>query len=216
MSTITLAEAASKDLLAAHGLEVAAERVVATPEAAAEAALALGLPVVVKLNGDRIAHKTERGLVRLNLRTADEVASAAAELLALARPDDGPVSILVARFLEGNRELIAGVVRDPQLGHAVMLGIGGIAAEALGDVAFRLVPLRRADAEDLIDELQAQKLFGAFRGEPPIDRARLVDALMALSACVVERPEIASIDVNPLKVCDGIPIAVDALVEIDG
>ncbi len=216
MSTITLAEAASKDLLAAHGLEVAAERVVATPEAAAEAALALGLPVVVKLNGDRIAHKTERGLVRLNLRTADEVASAAAELLALARPDDGPVSILVARFLEGNRELIAGVVRDPQLGHAVMLGIGGIAAEALGDVAFRLVPLRRADAEDLIDELQAQKLFGAFRGEPPIDRARLVDALMALSACVVDRPEIASIDVNPLKVCDGIPIAVDALVEIDG
>ena len=96
-----------------------------------------------------------------------------------------------------------------------MLGIGGVAAEALGDVAFRLVPLRRADAEDLIDELHAQKLFGAFRGEPPIDRARLVDALMALSACVVDRPEIASIDVNPLKVCDGIPIAVDALVEID-
>ena len=215
MSTITLAEAASKDLLAAHGLEVAAERVVDTPAEAAEAALALGLPVVVKLNGDRIAHKTERGLVRLNLRTADEVASSASELLALARPDDGPVSILVARFLEGNRELIAGVVRDPQLGHAVMLGIGGVAAEALGDVAFRLVPLRRADAEDLIDELHAQKLFGAFRGEPPIDRARLVDALMALSACVVDRPEIASIDVNPLKVCDGIPIAVDALVEID-
>ena len=215
MSTITLAEAASKDLLAAHGLEVAAERVVTTPEAAADAALDLGLPVVVKLNGDRIAHKTERGLVRLDLRTTDAVAAAAAELLALARPDDGPVSILVARFLEGNRELIAGVVRDPQLGHAVMLGIGGIAAEALGDVAFRLVPLRRADAEDLIDELQAQKLFGAFRGEPPIDRARLVDALMALSTCARERPEIASIDVNPLKVCHGIPIAVDALVEID-
>ena len=215
MSTITMAEAESKVLLAGYGLEVAAERVVPTPEAAVGAALELGLPVVVKLNGDRIAHKTERGLVRLNLRTADQVADAAAELLALARPDDGAVSILVARFLDGNRELIAGVVRDPQLGHTVMLGIGGIAAEAIGDVAFRLVPLRRADAEDLIDELQAQRLLGAFRGEPPVDRDRLVDALMALSACARERPDIASIDVNPLKVCDGIPVAVDALVEID-
>jgi succinyl-CoA synthetase beta subunit len=215
MGTTTMAEADSKDLLASYGLEVAAERVVPTADAAADAALELGLPVVVKLNGDRIAHKTERGLVRLNLRRAEQVRDAAAELLARATPDDGPVSILVARFLEGHRELIAGVVRDPQLGHAVMLGVGGIAAEALGDVSFRLVPLRRADAEDLIGDLKAQALLGPFRGEPAVDRDRLVDVLMALSACAADRPGIASVDVNPLKVCDGVPIAVDALVEVD-
>ncbi len=215
MGTTTMAEAASKELLASYGLDVATERVVPDPEVAVEAAVELGLPVVVKLNGDGIAHKTERGLVRLDLRTLDQVREAAAALLEQARPDDGPVDILVARFLQGHRELIAGVIRDPQLGPAVMLGIGGIAAEALGDVAFRLVPLRRVDAEDLIDDLRAQQLFGPFRGEPRIDRDRLVAALMALSSCAAERPEIASIDVNPLKVCDGVPIAVDALVEVD-
>ncbi|MCU0311824.1 MAG: acetate--CoA ligase family protein [Acidimicrobiales bacterium] len=215
MGTTTMAESDSKELLASYGLEVAAERVVATPDAAVDAAIELGLPVVVKLNGERIAHKTERGLVRLNLRAAEQVREAAAALLSQATPDDGPVSLLVARHLEGHRELIAGVVRDPQLGHAVMLGIGGIAAEALGDVAFRLAPLRRADAEDLIDDLRAQALLGPFRGEPEVDRDRLADALLALSACAIERPDIASIDVNPLKVCAGVPIAVDALVEVD-
>ena len=118
-------------------------------------------------------------------------------------------------MVRGRRELIAGLVRDPQLGPAVMLGIGGIFAEAIADVAFRLVPLSRLDALELIEDLATQKLLGEFRGEPAIDREKLADVLLALSACGEQHPEVVSIDVNPLIVCDGVPIAVDALVEVE-
>ena len=183
MQMVTLAEAQSKQLLGSYGLEIAAERVVATPEDAVAAAREIGLPVVVKLNGDGIAHKTERGLVRLNITTLDAVRDEATSLLAAATPEDGDVDLIVAQLVRGNRELIAGLVRDPQLGPAVMLGVGGVAAEALGDVAFRLVPLTRVDAHELVDDLTAQQLLGEFRGEPAVDRERLADVLLALSAC---------------------------------
>ena len=100
---------------------------------------------MAKLNGDAIAHKTERGLVRLRLGDARSVERAAAELLAAATPDDGDVNVLVAPMISGNRELIAGVVRDPQFGPTVMLGVGGILAEAVADVVFRPAPLDRVD-----------------------------------------------------------------------
>ena len=105
----TLSEAESKALLARHGVPVPAEAVVATPEEAAEAAGAIGFPVVVKLCGQAIAHKTERGLVKLGLRDAAAVTAAAAELLAAARPEDGDVGLLVGAMVSGVRELIAEV-----------------------------------------------------------------------------------------------------------
>jgi acetyl-CoA synthetase (ADP-forming) len=213
-ATRTLSEADSKALLGAHGVPVVPERLVATPDDAADAAGALGLPVVVKLCGDTIAHKTERGLVRLRLGTTGAVHEAAAALLAAATPDDGEVALLVAPMVQGNRELIAGVATDPQFGRAVMLGVGGVLAEALADVAFRLVPLDRLDALDLIDDLATQRLLGPFRGEPAVDRERLVDVLVGLSALAEARPDIVSVDVNPLIVSDGVPLAVDALVEV--
>ncbi len=213
----TLSEAGSKALLAGYGVPFAAERVLATPDEAAAAAAELGFPVVVKLNGDAIAHKTERGLVRLRLGDADAVRAAGAELLARARPDDGEVSLLVAPMVQGGRELIAGVVRDPQFGLAVMLGVGGTLAEALGDVVFRLVPLTRADAAAMIADLRTQPLLGPFRGEAAVDRERLVDVLVGLSAVGEARPDLASVDVNPLIVtAAGVPVAVDALVELGG
>ena len=95
---------------------------------------------MAKLNGDAIAHKTERGLVRLGLADAAAVRQAAGELLAAATPDDGDVAVLVAPMIRGNRELIAGVLRDPQFGPTVMLGVGGILAEAVADVVFRPAP----------------------------------------------------------------------------
>ena len=105
-------------------------------------------------------------------------------------------------------------MRDPQFGPCVMLGVGGVLAEALGDVAFRLVPLTDLDADDLIDDLATQKLLGEFRGEPAVDRAALRATLLGLSRLATERPDVASVDVNPLIVVDGKPVAVDALVEL--
>ena len=211
----TLSESASKSLLRGYGVSIADERIVPTPERAAAAAAELGFPVVVKLNGDAIAHKTERGLVRLKLADAAAVEAAAAELLAKATPEDGQVSLLVAPMIAGNRELIAGVVRDPQFGANVMLGVGGILAEAIADVVFRPIPITRVDAEEMIASLKTQQLLGSFRGEAPVDRDLLVAALLGLSKAAEDRPDVQSIDVNPLIVrADGIPIAVDALVEV--
>jgi len=202
-------------LLARPGVPVPAEAVVATPEEAAEAAGAIGFPVVVKLCGQAIAHKTERGLVKLGLRDAAAVTAAAAELLAAARPEDGDVGLLVGAMVSGVRELIAGFVRDDEFGPCVMLGVGGVLAEAVGDVAFRLAPLRAVDAEELIDELANQALLGPVRGEPPVDRAALAGILLGLAAVAEGDDRIRSIDLNPLIVSDGVPLAVDALIEID-
>jgi acetate---CoA ligase (ADP-forming) subunit beta len=210
----TLSEAASKELLATFGVPFPTERVVSTVVDAVAAADAIGFPVVVKLGGDVIAHKTERGLVRLGLGSPDQVREAAEALLAAATPDDGEVHLLVASMLRATRELIAGLHDDPQFGMTVMLGVGGILAEGVADVSFRLVPITRVDAEDMIDDLELQALLGPFRGEPAIDRAAVADVLLGLSDAAAERADIASADLNPLLVVDGRPVAVDALVEV--
>jgi acyl-CoA synthetase (NDP forming) len=210
----TLPEDESKRLLAGYGIPFAPEIVAEDVAAASAAATEIGFPVVAKLNGEGIAHKTERGLVRLNLSDAEAVETATTELLAGARPEDGEVSVLIAPFLAASRELIAGIHRDPQFGPTVMLGIGGILAEALADVAFRLAPIERVDAADMVDQLRTQALLGEVRGEPAVDRTAVEDILLALSAVAVERDDVASADLNPLLVVDGKPIAVDALVEV--
>jgi acetyl-CoA synthetase (ADP-forming) len=210
----TLSEPDSKALLAGYGVPFAPEERAADPDSVVAAAEAMGLPVVVKLAGDAIAHKTERGLVRLDLTDTAAVHAAATELVASARPEDGAVELLVAPMLSGTRELIAGLHRDPQFGMTVMMGLGGVLAEAVADVALRLVPLTRRDALDLIDDLRTQALLGPFRGEPAVDRNALADVVLALAAAAEDRPEILSADLNPLIVVDGLPIAVDALVEV--
>lgn len=214
-TTRTLPEDESKRVLATYGVPFAPEAVAEDVAAAVAAADDLGYPVAVKLNGEGIAHKTERGLVRLNLADAEAVEVAATELFAAARPEDGTVTVLVAPFLKANRELIAGIHRDPQFGPTVMLGIGGILAEALGDVAFRLAPLERVDAADMVDQLRTQALLGEVRGEPAVDRTAVEDVLLALSAVAVDRADVQSADLNPLLVVDGRPIAVDALLEVE-
>ena len=210
----TLSEAASKELLCRFGVPFPAEQVVATADGAFAAADALGYPVVVKLGGDAIAHKTERGLVRLGLGSAEQVRDAAVELLAAATPEDGDVHLLVAPMLRATRELIAGLHRDPQFGMTVMLGVGGVLAEAVADVSFRMVPITPVDAEEMIDDLALQRLLGEFRGEPAVDRAAVAHVLLGLSSAAEQRDDLVSADLNPLLIVDGRPIAVDALVEM--
>lgn len=212
----TLSEADSKARLAAHGVAFPDERLATTVAEAMAAAAEIGHPVVLKLGGTGIAHKTERGLVRLGLADDDAVATAATELLAAARPEDGEVHLLVAPMLRGNRELIAGLHHDPQFGMTVMLGLGGVLAEAVADVCFRLVPISRRDAEEMIDDLATQRVLGSFRGEPPVDRDALVEVLIALSRAAEADAAIVGADLNPLVVVDGRPVPVDALVELGG
>jgi acetyl-CoA synthetase (ADP-forming) len=212
--THTLSEADSKALLAPFGVPFLDERLVDSPAAAAEAAAAIGGPVVAKLCGDAIAHKTERGLVRLGLDGPDAVREAAAELFAAARPDDGPVQVLVAPMVRATRELIAGVSVDAQFGPTVVLGVGGVLAEAVGDAVVRLVPISEVDAAEMIDDLASQALLGPFRGEPAVDRRAVSAVLLALSDAAERVPGLRSVDLNPLMIVDGEPVAVDALVEL--
>ncbi len=211
----TLSEHASKQLLVEFGVPVAQEILVADPAAAERAALEIGFPVVVKLCADRVAHKAERDLVRLGLADASAVREASEALLAKARPEDGDVGLLVAEMVRGHRELIAGLVRDPQFGPCVLLGLGGILTEALQDVVFATVPLTREQARRMPDQLRARRLISQpFRGEAPVAREALVELLLSLSRLGLERPDVLSVDVNPLIASAAGLVAVDALIEI--
>ncbi len=211
----TLSEAASKAMLRDFAFPFADEIEVSTPEAAITAASSLDRDhgVVAKLCGDAIAHKTERGLVRLGLRGDDAVRTAVKQLFGAATPADGPVTVLIAPMLKGAREFIVGVADDAQFGKVVMLGVGGVLAEAIADVVFRLAPLTLLDAQEMIEDLGSQKLLDAFRGEPAVDRDTLCHALLSLSQ-VAMKPEVVSVDVNPLIIVNGFPVAVDALIEV--
>jgi acetate---CoA ligase (ADP-forming) subunit beta len=211
----TLSEVDSKRLLSEVGLVLPKEQQVSSASDAATAAFNIGFPVVAKLCGDKIAHKTERGLVRLNLTSEADVERAAQSLFDAATPADGEVSVLIAEMVQGRRELIAGVVRDPAFGPCVMLGVGGIFSEAIEDVVFRVAPLDRVDAYEMIRNLASQKLLGPFRGEPAVDRDSLAATLLGLSQFVMAHDEVVSVDCNPLIIVNGVPVAVDALIEVN-
>jgi hypothetical protein len=124
------------------------------------------------------------------------------------------VQVLVAPMVRATRELIAGVTVDPQFGPTVVLGVGGILAEAVADAVVRLAPISDVDAEDMLDDLATQALLGPFRGEPAVDRRAVVAVLLALSDAAERVPGLTAVDLNPLMIVDGRPVAVDALVEL--
>ncbi len=212
---VTLSEFESKRLLAESGIPIPAERFVSSPEEAVLAAEDLCYPVALKLCGRGITHKTERKLVRLDLTDEGDVHSQAEDLLAQRGPGEEDAGVLISNMIQGRRELIVGLERDPQFGPCVMLGLGGIFAEALGDVAFAVAPLAPHDADDLIDALAYARVLGRFRGEPEVDRAALGAILETLGRIGQDRPEVRSIDINPLIVSGSHPIVADALVELD-
>ena len=214
--TTTLSERASKELLAAFGVPLAPERTATDPDTAVAAASALGFPVVAQV--ERRRHRPQvrtTASFASSVPDASAVRDAARALLGAARSEDGDVELLVAPMISGMRELIAGAVRDPQFGPTVMLGVGGILAEAVDDVVFRPAPLDRATAIEMIDDLRTAAMLGPFRGESAVDREAVASTLVAVGRLIAEREDIASVDVNPLKIgTDGAPVAVDALIEL--
>ncbi|MBI5895135.1 MAG: acetate--CoA ligase family protein [Desulfobacterales bacterium] len=210
----TLNEAEAKCLLASHGVPVVAEAVVRTaPEAVRQAAL-FGFPVVMKGLGARLTHKSDRGLVALDLRSEAEVGEAFARIRDAAGSDwEG---CLVQALVPGRREFAAGFFRDPQFGPVVMFGLGGIFAEAFEDVVFRMPPLSRAEIDGMIEALACRKLLSDFRGETAVDRVQLVQALTGMCRLGAIHSAIKEIDINPLIVQpDGKIVAVDALIGLD-
>jgi acyl-CoA synthetase (NDP forming) len=206
-----LTEAESKRLLKYYGVPVVAEWVVKTEAEAVRQAKETGFPVVLKGLGSTLTHKTERGLVKLNLRNASDVKKAARQVIREAGSElEG---LLIQPLLTGKREFVAGLFNDAQFGPVIMFGLGGVFAEALDDVVFRVAPLNEAQAGCMLDELRSIDLLGAFRGEQPANRRQLIEALVGLSRLSEELPDVTEVDVNPLLIgADGQITAVDALV----
>ena len=206
----TTSESESRRIVENVGIPVSRWRIASTPDEALSAAREIGFPSALKLNGSSIAHKTEQGFVKLNLKTEPDFLNAAKELLENEIDDS---NLLVTEMLSGSREVIAGVVRDPQFGPCVMFGFGGILTEAIADVEFRLAPITSYDARDLISSLRTTGLLKEFRGEKALDVDATIDLLIKLGE-LAEDEQILSIDLNPLIIVDGSPVAADALVEL--
>ena len=217
LRTEALPERESLALLAAAGLSVIEARAVIDADGAVVAAGSIGYPVVLKLDATRTAHKTEIGGVRLGLDDPDAVRSAAMELLEIGRrPEIGGRGLLVEAQVAAGLELIAGLKRDPQFGPVVLVGLGGILAEAFDDVALELAPFSPAIADAMLDRLRGARLLGETRGRPAIDRASAARLLAALSQLGWQQPGLLEIDLNPVIASAGRAIGVDALVVRSG
>jgi acyl-CoA synthetase (NDP forming) len=192
-----LSEWDGKQSLAAFGIAVPPGQKVADAAAAQSVARAIGFPVVVKALGTSLTHKTERGAVKLNLRTPDEVTVAADALLPLTG------ELLVERMVSDIiAELIVGVARDPVLGLYLVVGSGGILAELVADTATLLLPASRAEIEQALHGLRAARLLDGFRGRAKGDLPAALDAIMAIQEfAIAHATRLQELDVNPLMVC---------------
>jgi acetyl-CoA synthetase (ADP-forming) len=204
-----LNEYEAKLFLAAFGIPVCREVWAASVDAAVDAAAAVGYPVVLKATGEKLMHKTEAGGVVLNVKHEDEIRSEGNRLFAIP----GCEALLVQEMVTGARELVCGLTRDPSFGPSVMFGLGGILTETLKDTVFRIAPLTRYDAMDMMSGIRAASILQAFRGEAAVDADLLAEILIAVGEIGLQFDSIAEIDINPLKIRrDGKPVAVDALI----
>jgi len=209
----SLSEYDSKRFLASQGIPVCREHFVHSLEEAQARAQEIGFPVAMKACGATLTHKTESDLIRLSLKNEQEVKAAYTDL---NEPDqEGVEGILIQEMVSGHRELVMGLTRDSQFGPCVMFGFGGIFTEVISDVSFRVAPLEEWDAQEMMTEIRTKKILDSFRGEPPVDKAMLIEALITLGNIGLENPAIQEIDINPLKIHAGKPIAVDALVVLN-
>jgi len=205
-----LTEYESKRFLAAYGIPITREAVARSEEEVALKASEIGYPVAVKGSDEAFHHKTDLDLIELNLKDEKSVRRAYHQLV--SRSKAKLKEVLVQEMIAEPRELMVGLYRDPQFGPCVMFGLGGIFTEILQDTVFRVTPLTRKDAMEMLTEIKGKKILESFRGKPRIDRDKVADILLALSQIGKEQPAIREIDINPIKLVNGKPVAVDALV----
>jgi len=199
-----LVELPALEVLRHYGFPVVPSRLAPTADEAVAAAREIGWPVVLKISGPRILHKTDVGGVRLNLLNDDEVRTAFGEMAAAVRAHLGADveiwGVLVQKMLPQGKEIILGMTRDPRFGPLLMFGLGGIYTEALRDVAFRLAPLRPDVASAMIKGIRSYRLLEGVRAETPSDLDAVAECLLRLAQLALEHPQIKELDINPLMV----------------
>ncbi len=190
------------DCLAGCGIPVAALHPVADKAALLATAAEVGYPIVLKIDASDLAHKTEVGGVVVDIRNDDEAVRQFEALQAKTRQHGlKDAHIVLQPMVKGGVEMALGMVRDPKFGPMVMCGLGGVFVEVVKDIAFRLPPLSREDAREMIAQLKGQKLLTGFRGAPPVDVEPLIDAIVRVSQLVSEAPHIRELDINPFVLC---------------
>jgi acetyltransferase len=199
-----LIEIRALEALKAYGFSTVPFKLARSADEAVAVAGELGFPVVMKIVGPKILHKTDVGGVRLDLRDGPAVREAYDTMLASVRSrlgNDVEIwGVLMQKMMDRGKEVILGVTRDKRFGPVLMVGLGGIYTEILKDVAFRLAPIRENEADEMIREIRSIKLLQGARGEPPSDLSAVAECLMRLSQFVTAHPEIHELDINPLLV----------------
>jgi len=206
-----LNEFEAKKLLKMYGLPVTREFMAITEEEAVHRADELGYPVVLKGCDADILHKTEKGLVLLNLDSPKKVKKA---FEAVNNASEFPIPVIVSEMITGSREFMAGMVRDNRFGSCILFGLGGVFAEVLKDTTFRLAPLSSAEAREMIADIKGAALLEETRGMPAVNKDAMASLLFRLSLVSAIHPEISEIDLNPIIIRDDKPVIVDALVAI--
>lgn len=205
-----LSEYESKQVLAAYQIPVTQEILVKKRSDVKKAARAMGYPLVMKGCAAEIAHKTERGLIHVDLRSDREALRAFDEITTGMSGQDGDV--LIQKMIRGRRELVMGLTRDDQFGPCVMFGLGGIFTEILRDVSFRRAPLEKSDAYDMLKEIRGGCILDAVRGMDAADRDQLADMLIRVGQIGLEIGHVREIDLNPVILSGSGPVVVDALI----
>lgn len=212
-----LPAAATENVLAAYGVPFAASRRVRDAGAAVAAAHKLGFPVVLKAEAPELLHKSEFRAVRTGLRSGDEVFDAAQDLLGRLGARFGEVSLQVQAQAKGHREILLGMTRDPRYGPLFAVGLGGVQVEVLRDVVIRVGPLDGKDPEEMFAGLKGAPLLAAFRGAPAADVRKGCEILLRLQRLVLDFPQIAEVEINPLILAarGGGSVAVDGRMRVE-
>jgi len=213
-----LTEIESKELLKKAGIPVVETRLAKSSDDAVAIARELGFPVALKIVSPDVVHKSDAGGVKLGLKTTRQVAKAYDDIMKSVEakvPQAKIIGVAVQKMARPGVEVIIGMSKDPQFGPVLMFGLGGILVELLKDVSFRIVPLVKRDAREMIKEIKGYPLLEGFRGSEPADVPYLEDLLLKVSDFVDKNPQIKELDLNPIFAYKDGAVAVDARVIIE-
>ena len=211
-------EPEAKNICMEYNIPVTLFEVAKNEEKAVELSEQIGFPVVLKVVSPDIIHKSDVGGVIINLKTQAEVRIAYRKILKKIKkfsPEAKIVGILVQKMAPQSTEVIVGAVKDPQFGQTLMFGLGGIFVELLKDVTFRVAPITREDASEMIKKVKAFPLLNGYRNTPPADLNAIINVLLNASRLVMDYPEIKELDLNPVMAYETGAMTVDARIILE-
>ncbi len=213
-----LTEFESKEFLKQVGIPVVETRLARTEKEAVSLSRKIGFPVALKIASPDVTHKTDSGGVRLSLNSVAEIKKAYREIIEAVRQQH-PMALIqgisVQKMVRPGTEVIVGTSKDPQFGPVMMFGLGGIFVEVLKDVSFRIIPVDRRDAQEMIEEIKGYPLLQGYRGKEPANIPALVEIILKISKLINENPQIKELELNPIFAYGDDALAVDARIILE-